>query len=359
MGKRKKYAYVLVFRGGNLILEADAGGATQPYEEDNLWYDDQDAYERNFYPVQFADGVCAATVYDFSSARMHTLSMVVALCVAALAFLFIMLWNYRRLSQRITKLSHNVCKVVAGNLAHEIMPTGRDEITDLAVNIDSMRTTLLKQLKNEQAAWQANTELLRAISHDIRTPLTTLLGYLNLLQTGQYETQAQLTQYLSLCGAKAQQLRQLTDKLFGYFLVFSNPDLQLKLERYDVELLFTQLLGEEILCLENEGFQVQWERLSQGYCVQTDVIQLQRVTGNLFSNIRKYADMAQPVWVSECIHDGCVCVQLKNAVNPSAGCVESNRIGLRTATKLMELLGGQLQILEQAYSFFVELRLPL
>ena len=154
------------------------------------------------------------------------------------------------------------------------------------MDIDQMRRTLLDQLKKEQEAWQANTDLLRAISHDIRTPMTALLGYLDLVQSHQYETKAQLEQYLAICDAKAQQLRQLTDKLFGYFLVFANRELHLKQEPLDTQLLFAQLFGEEICCLENEGFTVTWERLEQGQTVVTDAVQLQRVVANLFSNIR-------------------------------------------------------------------------
>ncbi len=354
-----KYAYILIFRSGVLTMEADATGVSQPLEDEDLWYDDQMAYDRYFYPVHFQDGVCAVTVYDFSSARMYTISNVASITLAAIGFLAVILLNNRRLRKRITDISHCVYKVAAGDLELKITESGRDELSDLAMDIDQMRRTLLDQLKKEQEAWQANTDLLRAISHDIRTPMTALLGYLDLVQSHQYETKAQLEQYLAICDAKAQQLRQLTDKLFGYFLVFANRELHLKQEPLDTQLLFTQLFGEEICCLENEGFTVTWERLEQGQTVVTDAVQLQRVVANLFSNIRKYADPAKPVQVQEQLRKGRICVRLSNAVNPVAGAVESNQIGLRTSRKLMQLLGGGLHTSEAKGVFLAELTLPV
>ena len=349
-----KYAYILIFRSGVLTMEADATGVSQPLEDEDLWYDDQMAYDRYFYPVHFQDGVCAVTVYDFSSARMYTISTVASITLAAIGFLAVILLNNRCLRKRITDISHCVCKVAAGDLELKITESGRDELSDLAMDIDQMRRTLLDQLKKEQEAWQANTDLLRAISHDIRTPMTALLGYLDLVQSHQYETKAQLEQYLAICDAKAQQLRQLTDKLFGYFLVFANRELHQEFQN-----MVLHIRQIDIRCLENEGFTVAWERLEQGQTVVTDAVQLQRVVANLFSNIRKYADPAKPVQVQEQLRKGRICVRLSNAVNPVAGAVESNQIGLRTSRKLMQLLGGGLHTSEAKGVFLAELTLPV
>ena len=75
-------------------------------------------------------------------------------------------------------------------------------------------------MKNEQMAVQANTDLITAISHDIRTPLTALLGYLDLAVEGQYDSEQTLKQYLHVSQEKALQLKSMTDELFQYFLVF-------------------------------------------------------------------------------------------------------------------------------------------
>ena len=144
-----KYAYILIFRSGVLTMEADATGVSQPLEDEDLWYDDQMAYDRYFYPVHFQDGVCAVTVYDFSSARMYTISNVASITLAAIGFLAVILLNNRRLRKRITDISHCVYKVAAGDLELKITESGRDELSDLAMDIDQMRRTLLDQLKKE------------------------------------------------------------------------------------------------------------------------------------------------------------------------------------------------------------------
>lgn len=64
------------------------------------------AYDRYFYPVHFQDGVCSVTVYDFSSARMYTISTVASITLAAIGFLAVILLDNRRLRKRITDISH-------------------------------------------------------------------------------------------------------------------------------------------------------------------------------------------------------------------------------------------------------------
>ena len=94
-------------------------GVSQPLEDEDLWYDDQMAYDRYFYPVHVQDGVCSVTVYDFSSARMYTISTVASITLAAIGFLAVILLDNRRLRKRIADIFHCVCKVAAGDTGAE------------------------------------------------------------------------------------------------------------------------------------------------------------------------------------------------------------------------------------------------
>ena len=74
---------------------------------------------------------------------MYTISTVASITLAAIGFLAVILLDNRRLRKRITDISHCVCKVAAGDLELKITESGRDELSDLAMDIDQMRRTLL------------------------------------------------------------------------------------------------------------------------------------------------------------------------------------------------------------------------
>lgn len=71
----------------------------------------------------------------------------------------------------------------AGNLYLQLEPKGRDEISQLTASVEQMRLSLLRKTSEEQRALQQNSDLITAMSHDIRNPLTALLGYLDLAKT--------------------------------------------------------------------------------------------------------------------------------------------------------------------------------
>ena len=150
-----------------------------------------------------------------------------------------------------------------------------------------------------------------------------------------YRTQEELQSYLDAAYGKAEQLKRLTDELFRYSLLFGCKELPLQLERYDASILLGQLLGESRAQLQQQGFTVQLLLPQQDVQIEADVTYLKRVFDNLFDNIRKYADPARPVAIAALLEDGALHVCLSNSVNPGAGRIESNKIGLRTCAKIM------------------------
>ena len=128
------------------------------------------------------------------------------------------------------------------------------------------------------------------MSHDIRNPLTALLGYLDLAKNGQYRSEEELQSFLDAAYGKAEQLKTLTDELFRYSLLFGCKELPMQMESYDARLLLEQLLGESRVQLQQQGFTVQLLLPQQEVQIEADVMYLKRVLDNLFDNIRKYAE---------------------------------------------------------------------
>ena len=263
------------------------------------------------------------------------------------------------MARKVVAISHEVQSIGEGNLYLQLEPKGSDELAQLTASVEQMRLSLLRKTSEEQRALQQNSDLITAMSHDIRNPLTALLGYLDLAKTGQYRTQEELQSYLDAAYGKAGQLKRLTDELFRYSLLFGCKELPLQLERYDASILLGQLLGESRAQLQQQGFTVQLLLPQQDVQIEADVTYLKRVFDNLFDNIRKYADPARPVAIVALLEDGALHVCLSNSVNPGAGRIESNKIGLRTCAKIMAQMSGSFKRYTESGKFTAEVILPI
>lgn len=310
------------------------------------------------YPVNFRDGAFTVQIREFSVNRLYNVVRIAAMATAGMCFLLMMLLYNSRITAAITRLARQVRQVSQGDLTLEIAPPSRDEIGGLAEDVDAMRLSILDKLHREEAAWQANTELITAISHDVRTPLTTLMGYLEVLQQRSDLTEAQKEEYLRLCGAKAEKLKVLTDELFSYFLVFGKPEPDSEMEVFQADMLLEQLLGEAAAELMAEDYQVELRGMPEEGEIRVDVQHLRRVLDNLFSNIRKYADPKEPVVLWAGWQEGKLHVSVSNTIRTGTDRPESTKIGLQTCEKLMTAMGGAFRRVQKDGIFTAELVLP-
>ena len=197
-----------------------------------------------------------------------------------------------------------------------------------------MRLSIIDKLQREEAAWQANTQLITAISHDVRTPLTALMGYLEILADESISPEERQA-YLQVCKNNAVRLKGLTDELFGFFLVFGKPTPDQSPEEFDAAMLLDQILMEHEMNLTQKNFQV--ELRHEGEItgkLRIDLTHLRRVFDNLFSNVSKYADPQQPVTITQAVEGEDIRVTITNHIAEQTNRAESNRIGLQTCHKL-------------------------
>ncbi len=241
------------------------------------------------YLVRFEDGLYQVAISDTSDMRQRGIVRASSVFTAFFAFILLYMWYTRRLTGRIIKLSKDAAEVSSGELEKVISSDGSDEIAALALSMDEMRRSVMQRMGNESRAWEANAELITAISHDIRTPMTSMLGYLGLLNDSGFEDKERCRQFTASAYAKAMDLKELTDELFRYFLVYGKAELELSLESYDGRLLLEQLLGEAEFDLIDSGFRVQRIEFKGECSVSADPLYLKRTLDNMISNIKKYA----------------------------------------------------------------------
>lgn len=310
------------------------------------------------YPLRFSDGIYLIAIVDSSREGQELLVNVTAVSVAASGFILLLLLYMNQLTRRIIALSKAAQEVSSGQLEKDISAPGQDEVSVLARSMDEMRRSLIQQMGSESRAWQANTELLTAISHDIRTPMTSMIGYLGLLNDSDFSDIERCRQFSRSAYSKAMDLKDLTDELFKYFLVFGSAELKLDMERYDGRLLLEQLVSEAEFSLTEAGFRVQRMEFEGECSILADPLYLKRVMDNLVSNVMKYGDKAKRVVILSELKNGTLSLCLSNSITRSLDRVESTKIGLRTCKRIMEQMQGSFSTETDGEHFAAELRIP-
>ncbi|GIN57338.1 hypothetical protein J8TS2_16570 [Lederbergia ruris] len=185
-------------------------------------------------------------------------------------------------------ISESVNHIANGKLGMTIGIEGKDELTQLAQNINYMSKELENKFEYERRIENEKNELITNVSHDLRTPLTSIIGYLDLLKKGQYDNKLQYQECLEIIYSKSQRLKYLIDELFEYTRL-SSPDVKLKLSEVDLAGLLEQIVGEYIPIFEKEQLSVQKSIREEYIPVLMDVEKMVRVYENLFMNAIKFS----------------------------------------------------------------------
>lgn len=335
--------------------ESDKQDISNPLGEGNLYSN----YDRTIYSVAFTDGVCAVTIGHEYSQAYTTIIVCIALVVFFIVFLTITSGFNNRLRLRVKHLSEQVSEVSAGDLNKPISLDGRDEVTILSQDIETMRSTLVDKINSENKAWKTNQELITSISHDIRNPLTSLVGYSDILHNKQYKNEAECESYQERCRDKIYRLKELTDELFKYALVYGKPELEVNKTEENASILLGQLIGEPLTELKSENHNTSLTLLINDITVSVDVLVLKRVFDNLFSNIKKYADLEKPVVATVTKNGDMLNVKLINYIKVVENPIESSKIGLRTCERLCKSLDIEFAYIEKKDKFTAELFIPI
>ncbi len=293
------------------------------------------------YVIELSDGMILASVADFSEYFYYDLSNIISIALAMVVLGFVILNYFRQIIVRIKRLEADVTIVTHTNMNHKIHYRGYDEISRLSGNVENMRNSMLENIEGEREAREANTELITAMSHDIRTPLTVLFGYLDMMKSEAQDSPT-LSEYIRASEKTAMRLKMLSDDMFKYSLVFGNADKKPELEDYNAVVLFEQMLSEHILLLSESGYNVVVEdvTIDGGIEVRTHAQSLMRIIDNIFSNLRKYADIKEPIRVKISADDAVFALRISNKRRTDIDNVESNGIGMKTCARLAELVGG-------------------
>lgn len=291
----------------------------------------------NIFTVEFSDKKLSAVMYMDISYRYYILGNALVFVLSVMVFIMLYIRSSRELIRYIIRLREDVQIIEGGDLDYEVRVEGNDELTDLALSMNRMREAFRNQLMTEQELRQTSSKLISEMSHDLRTPLTGLMLYTEILKSGKYRDEAELKDYLDKIDAKACLMKQLSDNIFEYAIDNRQDS---GCESVDFEKAMAAVIKDISDELEASGFSVEAEVDWRPADIMIREDLAGRISGNIVSNIVKYADRAAPVCIST-IYDGDYCgLSIINAAAETANDPDSHGIGLDSVRSMMSYMGG-------------------
>ena len=211
-------------------------------------------------------------------------------------------------------------------------------------------------MTKEKRAWEANAGLITAMSHDIRTPLTVMLGYLDLIDMQNDDKVS--GEYIASCRDNALRLKKLSDDMFSYFLAFGKGENNFEIAPISASEWLDHVIAEQEILLSERGYNVVRKSMIPKVDIMIDEAYFRRVTDNLFSNIIKYADPERPVSISFKAENDKFTFVCSNGIVSRENAPESNGIGLKTCFKIIEEMGGELYTEASESDFSVSITVP-
>ena len=332
------------------------------------------------YTVQFADGPGSAMFYEYFSLRDEAIGTGVSIALAAVVFGIVLIIPVRRKARYVSRLSDELHILEGGDLDYSISVRGGDEIGDLAQGIEDMRRAMVSRLDEERHMQQRSYELVTAMSHDLRSPLTSLIGYLDILEMNDQVSKEDRTRYLSNSRRKAYRIKEVSDQLFDYFLSFDSGTSNIELADYHAAEFVGEIIEDGIFDLKTAGFTVystinsatdtkdgkndndsqsnnnNKSGIDPSIIVRANRGLVHRSCDNLFSNIRQYADKSKPIDISCSQADTQITIRISNTVGDQRETKSGTGIGLKTTQRMLEACGWHFSYKEEHGMFTVYLR---
>lgn len=309
---------------------------------------------------------------DYAFVEMCADGLLMALCIIAIPIVMIgiLAWIYFKETEIIIEETEKIADGQVDNKIYDPMKFPSNKQLAGAVNRigEGLNKAVNSSLKNERM----KTELITNVSHDLKTPLTSIINYVDLLKTDGLDSE-KAPEYLDVLDKKSQRLKTLTEDLVEASKLNSGV-IELNVEDIDIVQLVNQSLAEYSERFEKSGLHIIKNITRDTIIVKADGRKTWRALDNLYSNVCKYAMSGTRVYIDIADEERNAVVSIKNisagALNFSADelmerfvrgdvsrTTEGSGLGLSIAKSIMERQNGELKITLDGDLFKVEMKL--
>ncbi|MCI8726376.1 MAG: HAMP domain-containing histidine kinase [Hungatella sp.] len=304
-----KYAYLLVRRDGQIVYNGMGEQEEELYDRLPAYGDIDGSFEGGIYldgetqhlvkqeDFQFSDGATGSVfiVSGFGDFVPEVKSMMVEIVLAGILILLLVGaaligWVYKSLLQPLSQLQKATHEIKNGNLDFALDVDYDDEIGQLCQDFEEMRIRLKESTEEKVQYDKESKELISNISHDLKTPITAIKGYVEGIMDGVAASPEKLDKYIRTIYNKANDMDRLIDELTFYS----------KIDSHKIPYTFSKINVASYFkdCVEEVGLDLDANNIELGYFnyVDEDVVviadaeQMKRVINNIISNSVKYLD---------------------------------------------------------------------
>jgi two-component system sensor histidine kinase VanS len=195
------------------------------------------------------------------------------------------------------EITTGIQKISEGRLDTRVEVRGNDEFAIVAKNLNQMTDEIKELMKKERMAEKSKNELITNVAHDLRTPLTSVIGYLELLSSKRDLEEETRMKYLNVAYNKSKRLEKLIEDLFG-FTKLNFGKITMKVSTVDIVKLLSQLLEEFYPSLEEHHMYYELNTSFPSVKIEADGNLLARLFDNLINNAIKYGSHGKIVRVN-------------------------------------------------------------
>lgn len=263
-------------------------------EESGIYYGEYNRFVKQI-DFLFPDGDEGSVFVVTRASALISKHLLVDMLVAIfliLIFTSIMLtrWIHRGVFHPVTELNVAMQKIKDGNFEYALETNIRGEIGDLYHNYEDMRLRLKESTEENRENEKQNRELISNISHDLKTPITAIKGYVEGIMDGVADTPEKMDKYIKTIYNKANDMERLINEL-TYYSGIDNNRIPYNFHRINVADYFGDCLEEVGIDLEQRGIELNYSNLADpDTVVIADPEQMKKVINNIISNSIKYMD---------------------------------------------------------------------
>lgn len=250
---------------------------------------------------------------EFGQLLVYNLGFYFIMLIIAIFIITFMIFVNRKVKY-IQYISSEVKKIETEGFGRKILVKGNDELSELSTVINTMSVTIKEKIEQEKQIEQNKNELITSVSHDLRTPLTSIMGYVTLVQKNGFDDKEKFVEYMDVIDRRLKNLNTQINELFEYTKL-NSLDFSFNIKSMDFIPVIDHFISEYFIILEKEGYNV-LKQMECNHCVlQVDTEKMIRVLQNLFDNARKYAKPNSLIFIKVWEDDQQLHMELNNTIN--------------------------------------------